>query len=416
MYSRQQLFKAHGTNPNQVQPLNPNVQTKSLDKLLKKFQIPRERYDTQRKELLELHYTENQANNVILRRHSNKAVSELISRHTKLLELGYTHADNIKMTSHDGGATSLKAAIESHEELNSLGFREKDKDKIVKILSYPAGPRALAVLKDNYQDLKSFGFSKDYIIKKVAHYNGYTDLSTLVNACKQLQLKRVNPRDIADRFINGDKGQKQLVQALPQPKTSGHLLSDNTPPSTISQPLENLSTYSTLLGKRRRAQEGTVELPPAKKPANNLSYKNPSSRPMGQTSAKNLAPATLPPSSVDHVREDRSKENSEAHAASGSDDLDNYFDYRFLPDFGLNSTTSPHSSTYLPDDNNQAYEASTMNTAPASIANPSLYYQPRFFGEGMATTPLPIEDKPLQSSEDCSGLSLSDDKFFFLDC
>src|SRR3990167_4727635 len=180
----------------------------ALSEKLNKYKISLERYQTQSQHLLELCFTAEQADRLILRPSSATTVQEVI-RLTSSLQTQYCLSidEIVRMASRNGGGKNLQAYMQHHEWLSEQGFT---KDSIMSMASHDGGSKNLAVVQAAFTSLKDLKFTAEQIVQMVSHDGGSENLKAVQAASTSLKALSFTAAQIV-QMVSHDGGSKNLT-------------------------------------------------------------------------------------------------------------------------------------------------------------------------------------------------------------
>src|SRR3990167_2883433 len=183
----------------------------ALSEKLKKYKISLEHYQTQSQHLLELCFTAEQADRLILRPSSATTVQEVI-RLTSSLQTQYCLSTDeiVRMASRNGGGKNLQAYMQHHEWLSGQGFT---KDSIIRMTSHDGGSKNLAAVQMAFTSLKDLNFTTEQIVQMVSHNGGSKNLAAVKMAFASLKDLKFTAEQIVQMVShNGGSENLEAVQ------------------------------------------------------------------------------------------------------------------------------------------------------------------------------------------------------------
>ena len=171
------ITKTYTRNISQNQPPK-----KKTAKTYTDFNITQEQYTRWVGELVKKGYSEQQINQIILRKYPQNSVETLIELHDNLFKVLQTndvqdiHSQLIKISKNNGGGASLKAVRDNLAALKVLGFTA---DQVIRMVAHIGGANNLKAVRDNLAALEKLGFTADQVIRMVAHDGGAKNLQAV---------------------------------------------------------------------------------------------------------------------------------------------------------------------------------------------------------------------------------------------
>lgn len=156
---------------------NKMEQERTLNQKLVSFKITRERYNEQMKALCAAQFTEQQSNQLILRKCSNNTVLAVLDNYQSLLQAPYslTRKQIVDIAKYNGGSKNIKAVKNFFTELTVLRFTQ---EQIVAIAGHGGGSKNIEAVKNSFDELTAFNLTRDDIVTIVGQDSGSKHIET----------------------------------------------------------------------------------------------------------------------------------------------------------------------------------------------------------------------------------------------